>query len=359
MCTAFFAVDAHPSLLFLLVFNRDEFFDRHTAPAAFWTPDAPHVLAGRDLRRGGTWLGVTRGGRFALLTNYRERNPNAVADAPSRGDLPTAFLKGTAAPIDYLASIDPASHNGFNLVVGDLVAAQVAYLTNRGPAEGGRRGPRVLAPGVYGLSNATLDPPYWAKVDRGVAAVTDLLASPAFDDGRVPWGGLFDAVLGDTTRAPASALPATGVPPAIEHRLSATFVEPVDLFANGVTYGTRSQTGVAVWRDGRALLRERSAAAAAAACCPVAADEGGGEATESECGAWIVVEHAFRVKGLEGGGGAGESAASAKPSPAAAATRRDGPPPPPRPSEASLVVDEAGACEGGGDDGSEAGLVRL
>ena len=223
MCTAFFVFDVHPSLLFLLVFNRDEFFDRATAPAAFWTGvGAPDLLAGRDLKNGGTWLGVTRGGRFALLTNFREANPNSVAGAPSRGALPTDFLTSDASPLSYLASLDLASHNGFNLVVGDLAAREVAYLTNRGGDAGGARGvPRALAPGVYGLSNGTLGCAGWAKVDRGVAAITGLLAQGgALSDERgaaspdtLQWAPLFDGVLSDSTRAPPHLPARHGSPP--------------------------------------------------------------------------------------------------------------------------------------------------
>lgn len=350
MCTAFFAFDAHPSLLFLLVFNRDEFFDRATAPAAFWsTAGAPDLLAGRDLKNGGTWLGVTRGGRFALLTNFREANPNSVPGAPSRGALPTDFLRGDASPLAYLSSLDPDSHNGFNLVVGDLAARQVAYLTNRGADAAARGVPRALSPGVYGLSNGTLGCPGWAKVDRGVAAVNDLLASGRLagvtPDG-FPWGWLFDGFLADRQRAPHSALPATGVPRAIEHTLSSTFVAPCNLFGDGFTYGTRSQTGIAIWRDGAAALRERSAAEAETVCCAqyVGGGDGGHDAASSrphvlECrhtgggdsARWVTVEHRFVVHPLAA------AAAAAKGGTSAAA---------PEPSRSGLVVDEEGECVG-------------
>jgi len=285
MCTAFFAVNPRPGLRLLLLFNRDEFFDRATAPAGWWE-DAPGVCGGRDLKGGGTWAGVTRSGRFALLTNFRERCPNSVAGAPSRGELPTRFLRGTDDPLSYLNSVDASAHNGFNLVVGDVASGVVAYLTNRGPGQRGK--PILLGPGVHGMSNGTLGGAPWAKVDRGVAEIEALLKDGAFDGGEVPWGPLFGRVMGDTARARADRLPATGVPPAVEAALSPTFVTACDLFGDGCVYGTRSQTGVAVFEGGDAALVERSARTR---------DPNADPAT------WTTVEHEFDMElGGEGGG---------------------------------------------------------
>ena len=291
---------------------------------------------------------MTRGGRFALLTNFREANPNSVVGAPSRGALPTDFLKGTTSPLAYLACLDPASHNGFNLVVGDLAAREVAYLTNRGGDASARGVPRALAPGVYGLSNGTLGCSGWAKVDRGVEAITGLLvaggalsdAAGASSPDTLQWSSLFDGVLLDATRAPPTSLPATGIPPTIEHVLSSTFVPPFDIFGDGVTYGTRSQTASRSWRDGRAALRERSAAAATNVCCERSTHRGqvGGDHPPSprppthecphthECeGGWVTVGASVcgssRWRPAEVGNGASAS-------------------------RARLVVDEEGECAG-------------
>src|SRR5687767_15118767 len=100
MCLIAFAHDAHPAYRLVLAANRDEFYDRPTAPAAWWK-DAPQVLAGRDLRAGGTWMGVTRDGRFAAVTNFRESAPQR-ADALSRGDLVADFLRGATAAKSYV-----------------------------------------------------------------------------------------------------------------------------------------------------------------------------------------------------------------------------------------------------------------
>ena len=94
MCLIAFAWKVHPEYSLLVGANRDEWHDRPTAPAAWWD-DYPQILAGRDLRAGGTWLGVSRSGRFAALTNFRDPS-NRKSDAPSRGMLVRDFLLGTA-----------------------------------------------------------------------------------------------------------------------------------------------------------------------------------------------------------------------------------------------------------------------
>ena len=326
MCTAFFVLDGAAEdgdgdgastsastytsspLSLLLLFNRDEFLDRETATAHFWA-DHPAVLAGRDLRRGGTWVGVTTAGRWALLTNFRERSFSAPG-APSRGVLPTDFLTGTETPFAYatrVAADAATSHNGFNLVVGDSRSA--VYLTNRGPADApGFGAPVRLSPGVYGLSNGPLGggeggaATGWVKVDAGVAALRRLLASGALSCASptsLPWPTLFgSALMGCAARAPPDALPITGIPPHIEAALSSTFIPPAaNLLGGGagVAYGTRSQTGVAILADGRAALVERSARVV---------EGGGGEGGEVSTSsaprvlplAWTEVVHEFRVE---------------------------------------------------------------
>ena len=351
-------------------------FSSETAAAAFW-PDHPDILAGRDLRNGGTWCGVTRGGRFALLTNFRERDPGRVKGAPSRGALTLDFLRGDEAPLDYLKGLNLDQHNGFNLVVGDLNdegQMEVAYVTNRssssskscptsksgppststsngGGDDDGKAAPPpasppsfpsgvpvLLPPGVYGLSNGVLGDS-WCKVDRGVSILKGMLEKGEFDDkgergngngdgdgkeeeqppltastspspfssspssSSFPWDALFRSLMGDTSRAPAHLVPETGIPRHIEERLTPTFVTPFELLPKGgggggrggggataeaaattaaaeatttpattataaaaadasasselKKYGTRSQTALALFAGGRAVLRER------------------------------------------------------------------------------------------------------
>jgi uncharacterized protein with NRDE domain len=242
MCLAVVALDSHHRYALVVAANRDEFHARPTAPAAWWD-DA--LLAGRDLEAGGTWLGVTRAGRIALLTNVRE--PHRIdRNAPSRGALVPDVLRDAASVHEALdrARARGARHNGFNLVAGSADTA--AWTSNR--AE------RVvaLAPGVHGLSNALLDAP-WPKVVRTEAAVSAWLAA-ARDD----LEPLFDA-LADRATAPDAALPSTGVPLEWERRLSAPFI-----VAEG--YGTRSSTVVTIDRGGHVEFIERSFDASGLRC---------------------------------------------------------------------------------------------
>jgi uncharacterized protein with NRDE domain len=128
--------------------NRDEFHARPAAPAMFWE-DQPGILAGRDLEARGTWMGISRGGKFAAVTNYRgAREPRA---AQSRGALVTGFLENGQAPAPYIGGIQKKadSYSGFNLLVSD--ASELWWMSNRGGA------PRRLEPGIYGLGNLLLD----------------------------------------------------------------------------------------------------------------------------------------------------------------------------------------------------------
>jgi uncharacterized protein with NRDE domain len=236
MCLILFAHRAHPEYPLVVAANRDELYDRPTAAAGFW-PDAPEILAGRDLREGGTWMGITRGGRFAAVTNYREM-PLVRDGKRSRGHLVAGFLRSTE-PADAFArslAAEGDEYNGFNLLVGE--GAGLGYVSNRGA------GPRLLAPGVYGLSNAQLDDP-WPKVVGGKAALADALAGPADEmEAR-----LFAALAERGTAADAT-LPETGVGLELERALSAAFIATPG-------YGTRCSTVLIVQRDGRATFTER------------------------------------------------------------------------------------------------------
>lgn len=235
MCLILFAYRVHPAYPLVVAANRDEWFRRPTAPAAFWL-DAPDVLAGRDLEQMGTWLGVTRSGRFAALTNYRDPASNR-ADAPSRGSLVSAFLRSTAPPMTYLERLraESARFNGFSLLAADL--GTLGYFSNR---EGELR---ELAPGLYGLSNSLLDVA-WPKVEIGKARLAAAL------DG-TPDAEALLALLDDTGPASDHHLPSTGVSIEWERRLSS-----LRIVADG--YGTRSSTVLLVGADGEVCFVERS-----------------------------------------------------------------------------------------------------
>jgi len=120
----------HQKYRVVLAANRDEYYDRPTAPIAFYD-DSPDVLGGRDLKHQGMWLGITRLGRFAAITNYRDPGQN-LSDVPSRGFLVRDYLIGKASPINYLEHVKSIGHqyNGYNLLVGDR--SELYYYSNRG-----------------------------------------------------------------------------------------------------------------------------------------------------------------------------------------------------------------------------------
>lgn len=232
MCLIAFAIDTHPDRPLLLAANRDEFFERPTEPLHRWAlPDGTGVIAGRDLRDGGTWLGMSEAGRVAMLTNVRSANPGP--GRRSRGELTTRWLQDSGGFEGLLSGIEAADYGGFNLVVGDLATGFWAWLSNRHPAQphteqsSGLHHQR-LAPGVYGLSNAALDTP-WPKTLRLKQALGEALA--AGPDTPSP----LVAALADRDIRPTSELPATGVPAELERALSSPFVDMADR-----GYGTRS-----------------------------------------------------------------------------------------------------------------------
>ena len=237
MCLVLFAYEVHPSYRLILAANRDEFYERPTEAASFWR-DAPGVLAGRDLLHGGTWLGVTRAGRFAAVTNFRDSSAK-LDGARSRGALVTDFLKGGQSPAGYARAVAAGAqaYNGFNLLAGD--ARSLYYFSNRGGA------PAKLAPGVYGLSNHLLDTP-WPKVVRGKRALAEVVES---GDALAPEAVV--QILSDRVRAADAELPDTGVGVLVERLLS-------PLFIVSPGYGTRCSTVVLVGRDGRLTFVERT-----------------------------------------------------------------------------------------------------
>ncbi|GAB2182381.1 NRDE family protein [Denitratisoma sp. agr-D3] len=237
MCLILLAWRAHPDFPLVVAANRDEFHARPTAPAGFW-PDHPQVLAGRDLVAGGTWMGTTKHGRFAALTNFRDP-AHMRREAPSRGPLVSDFLCGAMAPLPYLQSL--AAHagdfNGFNLLAGDR--QEIYWYSNVAGQI------HALAPGVYGLSNELLDTP-WPKVE---AAKSDL--AQALDE--LPDERNLFHLLRDDHVHPDDTLPRTGVSLELERMLSAAFIKD----ARG-HYGTRNSTLLLRHRSNRVCYDEQS-----------------------------------------------------------------------------------------------------
>jgi len=215
------ALNTHPYYQLILLANRDEHYERPSASARFWD-EAPSVLAGKDLRAGGTWLGITKNGRIAAVTNYRD--PASMKQgAPSRGRLVSDFLLGQEGPIQYLDNLarEADRFNGFNLIIGDK--DQLYWYSNRGD------GVQSLEPGIYGLSNHLLDTP-WPKVAKSKDALAHLLSEqedPSLEE-------LF-RILTDHTIPDDEHLPDTGVDLEWERILSPIFIV-------SPTYGTRSST---------------------------------------------------------------------------------------------------------------------
>lgn len=239
MCIAYLALSRHPEWPLFIAANRDEFHARTSRPAAPWH-DAPDVIAGLDCIAGGTWLGVTRQGRYAFLTNYRDPS-SVLACAPSRGQLASDFLTGHTPVRDYAAAVAgrAGAYNGFNLIVGD--AANCFYVGNRTR----ERAPRPLGAGSYVLSNHLLDTP-WPKATRLRQAMDDLDLAQ-LDKSLEP---VF-TLLRDGAQADDADLPDTGIPRERERLLSSPFIVSPE-------YGTRCSTIVAIHASGRAFLSEVS-----------------------------------------------------------------------------------------------------
>jgi uncharacterized protein with NRDE domain len=228
MCLIAFNWNPDSETPLLVAANRDEFYARPTAPLAWWD-DAP-IVAGRDLQAGGTWMGLSRGGRFAALTNYRDPT-RQKPDAPSRGALVVDFLCGDDSASDFIHRLraDAPAYNDFNLLLFDGTRP-LGYESH------GDRSLR-FGRGVHAVSNACFDTP-WPKVDVLKAG---MMGAGDQDDALL-------ALLADTTIAPDARLPQTGVPLDWERALSAAFIRTP-------AYGTRSSSIVRIGRR-QASFRE-------------------------------------------------------------------------------------------------------
>jgi len=235
MCLILLVWRVHPDYPCVLAANRDEFHARPTASADWW-PGSMGILAGRDLTAGGTWLGVTRSGRFAALTNFR--NPRLQrADAPSRGNLVADMLasgRSVADGLEHLRRVGP-NYNGFNIVFSD---GKGLGIFESALGEG-----RELGPGIYGLSNHLLDTP-WPKVRNAKSRLASALADVRDET-------VVLNMLRDDRPAPDADLPQTGIGLEWERLLSSAFVRADD-------YGTRCSTVFRVDNAGRALFDEWS-----------------------------------------------------------------------------------------------------
>ncbi len=235
MCLILFAYKVHPDYKLIVAANRDEFYERPTAPVHFWE-DHPNILAGRDLKQMGTWMGVTIAGRFAALTNYRD--PNEIIEGKrSRGELVGDFLKGKMDPKDYLCKVATNRNDfpGFNFLAGD--GNELFYYSNI------ENKVKLLNPGIYGVSNHLLNTE-WPKVKRGKTGLAKIVVGET--------EGIVEQLLSLINNADPAAdenLPKTGVSLELERTLSSMFI-------SSPGYGTRSSTALLV-SDGSIRFHER------------------------------------------------------------------------------------------------------
>ena len=233
MCLVLLAHAVDPRYPLIVAGNRDEFHRRPTQEAHWW-PDWSDVVGGRDLQANGTWLAMHRNGRFATVMNHRD------AEAPSgslssRGHLVTDFLASDLSASKFIDGIDGDRYGGFNLLVHD--GERLAYLSNRGG------GSRELAPGIYGVANATLDT-VWPKVKRTTGVLEAMLDNENVNPSRLL------RLLDDRERASVREVSEDEAPFEVAHALSAPFIVMPD-------YGTRCSTVLLRDAEGRVQISEK------------------------------------------------------------------------------------------------------
>ncbi|MCW9051380.1 MAG: NRDE family protein [Motiliproteus sp.] len=236
MCLILFAVNHHPSFPLILAANRDEFYQRPTRSAQFW-PENPQLLAGYDYQAEGTWLGITRQGRLAAVTNIRDGIAEKRPGQRSRGLLTRDFLLSDVSAESYLQDLtqQPELYPGFNLL---LVDSQGAYFLNNEENQ-----VRQLKPGIHGLSNGTLDSP-WPKLLRGKQALQSVIETQPHSEALLN-------LLSDRHQPLDSELPDTGVPMEWERLLASSFICSED-------YGTRASSALLWRKDGEIEMVEQN-----------------------------------------------------------------------------------------------------
>jgi len=236
MCLAVFSYKSDPNYPLIYASNRDEFYERPTQPATFWY-DNPKLLAGRDLKAGGTWMGLTKDYRFAALTNYRDPK-NILSDAPSRGDIVTDFLNSKKHAREFMVELKSGAgrFNGFNLIAGSI--DELWYFNNQDFSI------QKLEPGIYTLSNALLNTP-WPKTEKA-----ENLFRTVLQKGDANEQELFE-LLRDAERFPLHKLPSTGLSPEMEKIVSSIFI-------TSENYGTRCSTIIKANPDDTTLFIEKT-----------------------------------------------------------------------------------------------------
>ncbi|GEK57845.1 NRDE family protein [Marinococcus halophilus] len=235
MCLIALAHQAHPWFPLVVVSNRDEFLERPTKRLHKWQGEG--IIAGKDLKQGGTWMGGSLSGRFAAVTNIRR--PGMEAGEKSRGHLPLRFLRNETKQALEAVQKDRNEYRGFNMIAGS--GKEVFYLHNH------KDGPHVerLTPGVHALSNASLNTP-WPKVEKAKKQIETLLAS---SENTLHPESFFTAMR-NAEPAADQDLPDTGIDKQLEKQLSSMFIDLPE-------YKTRCQTLFTVRKDGKITMIER------------------------------------------------------------------------------------------------------
>lgn len=236
MCLIVLAYNVVPDSPIILAGNRDEFYNRPTINAHTWSTNPP-LIAGKDKKAGGTWLGITKTGRLAAITNYRDIN-NIRENAPSRGHLVKDALLTPLCTRDYLTHLKKTSslYNGFNLISGSKNA--LFYFNNI------RQKIEEVPPGVHVISNAFLNTP-WPKAAWVQKSFKSLLKSS-----NTVVDAVFDIFLNQQTY-PKESLPKTGLSPEMEKAMSSAFIQTDN-------YGTRCSTFIRLKNNGKYYFEERN-----------------------------------------------------------------------------------------------------
>ena len=236
MCLVVFAYKYHPRYKLIFAANRDEFYNRPTMQANFWKENSA-LLAGKDLQAGGTWLGITKDGRFAAITNFRDMK-NIKENSPSRGFLTLNFLIGNETIENYYNNLKLSlrDFNGFNLIAGDI--DNLHYFSNISSRL------EEIPPGIHGLSNALLNTP-WPKINQSKEALVQIVQKDKFQ--------IQDLLelLSDGNVGKDEELPDTGIGLDWERVLSSIFIRSDN-------YGTRSSTVILVDNENNVQFTERT-----------------------------------------------------------------------------------------------------
>lgn len=238
MCLIAFAYKVSPEYPLILVANREEFYDRPTEKAHFWKGTEKHrILAGKDLKAGGTWFGVSENGKWAAVTNHRDMK-SIKETAPTRGNLIPDFLKTKETGKEYLLKLQDGAerYNGFNLLVGDSTG--IYHYSNISDVI------TKIEPGIHGVSNALLNTP-WPKLEKAKEMLKKKLQNEDLSK-----ASLFD-LLNDQSQAQEDELPNTGLSDELEKALSSIFIDTKN-------YGTRCSTLLIIGQNGNMKFVERT-----------------------------------------------------------------------------------------------------